>query len=51
MSVKKIPQGCPECNNRFLELHNLILRCLQCGWERNLQAINDILYKAKKFGR
>lgn len=51
MGVKKIPKACPECCNPMLELINLNLRCLKCGWERNLQPINDILYKAKKFGR
>lgn len=47
-SFKRIPKGCGQCNNKRLELYNLVARCLKCGWSSNLASINDYLEKKKR---
>lgn len=45
---KKIPKGCGNCNNKSLDLTNLVARCMRCGWSTNLTSINDYLERMKK---
>jgi len=50
--IKKIPKGCGRCNNKQLDLVNLVARCLKCGWSSNLKPINDFIEaKNKKVNR
>jgi hypothetical protein len=45
---KKVPKGCGKCNNKILELNNLVARCLTCGWSSNLASINDFIERMKR---
>lgn len=45
---KKIPKGCGQCNNKFLELYELKVRCLRCAWIVDLSSINDHMEQMRK---